>query len=130
MMLYGDAIDRSFLFAKKQRYSNTPATDCSKKYPGPKGTLNLGPKLTKHRPRQGLLYQTTAGINHALSVDPDTVDAKRGGVYTFKPTGEVIYHTTRTNADRIGIKQEKIRMGTHRDTSTPANSHRLGWLPG
>ena len=32
-----DAIDRSFLFAKKQRYSNTPATDCSKKIPDLKG---------------------------------------------------------------------------------------------
>jgi hypothetical protein len=57
------------------------------------------------------------------------VDAKWGGVDTFKSTGKVIDHTTPTDTDRISIKQEKIRMGTHRDTSTPANPHRLSRLP-
>jgi len=76
------------------------------------------------------LYQTATGIDHALAVDPDTVDAKWGGVDTFKATGKVIDHTTLTDTNRIGIKQEKIRMAPHRDTSTPANPHRLSRLPG
>jgi len=58
------------------------------------------------------------------------MDAKWGGVDTFKSTGKVIDHTTFTDPNRIGIKQEKIRMCPHRDTSTPANPHRLGRLSG